>query len=483
MNSQNLFTSYFFDRPSRDLTSVPVGDRGKIYVDVPHRFFGSVSALKAYVKDLGKIGANVLLLLPHFQPSFSEYVVKSYEKPCPLFGDWNVFSEFMKFVETLGMDRMIDIPFNHADWQAENLQRSWFKDHQSNGVEAGADDTDADDQRVRINWGAYVLDNGNPDLINYWVEKIIRPHVKSYHVNAVRIDAAWGLDRAGLARIVGETKKIASNVWFVAENLGMDKLINLADSGIAAGAERYFNNMYWFSKGRAIPSDIYCFNKRSGGKPTCTIFSSHDVLMPAMKALANVRAETYGAIANDKALHRQIVERDGIHSLADVSPQEREAVVHLMKLDFVLAAFMSTDLMFVAGAERGLIERVDVLRSGPGNFALGHESDLPAFMGSVIRMKFSDPLFNRDGKIFPFGDWARGKKGVRGYVRKTGKRTLLVAVNTDLEHTADCPVPASMRRAKTVGEYSTSQVSEGTGAMLNHRIALQPGRALVMIAD
>ena len=62
------------------------------------------------------------------------YVVKDFEKPCQLFGSWEIFADFMLFVEKQGMDRMTDIPFNHADWQAENLKREWFKDFETKHV-------------------------------------------------------------------------------------------------------------------------------------------------------------------------------------------------------------------------------------------------------------------------------------------------------------------------------------------------------------
>jgi glycosidase len=279
----------------------------KIYADVPLRFFNNIDDLKKYVLELKNIGVNVLLILPHFKPSLSPYVVKNYEQPCELFGDWKNFAEFMKFVENLGMDRMIDIPFNHADWQADNLKREWFKDYENDGIEAGADDVDADNNRVRINWGAFILDNSLAELQNYWLEKVIFPHIEKYHVNSIRIDAAWGLDPNGLKRIISATKKRYPHVWFLAENLGMAPLIELAESGIEAGADRFFNNMYWYSGGLYIPADIYKLYKRSNALPTCSIFSSHDTLMPAMKALAKIRSDEVKGL-NDKAIVRKFVE-------------------------------------------------------------------------------------------------------------------------------------------------------------------------------
>jgi glycosidase len=189
------------------LTALQSDDCGKVYADVPLSFFSSIEDLKNYVLELKKLGVNVLLILPHFLPALSPYVVKSYEQPCDLFATWENFAQFMQFVADLGMDRMIDIPFNHADWEAHNLKREWFIEHENNGVEAGADDVDADNNRIRVNWGAYILDNANEELQNYWLEKVIFPHVEKYNVNSIRIDAAWGLDLSGLKRIIGETNK------------------------------------------------------------------------------------------------------------------------------------------------------------------------------------------------------------------------------------------------------------------------------------
>ncbi len=477
-----LFASFAGDLVPEPLRLLPPERQGRIYADVPHRYFASTHDLQAYVGTLRQLGVNVLLLMPHFLPSFSEYVVKDYEQPCQLFGSWEKFAAFMQFVEAQGLDRMIDIPFNHADWQAEHLHREWFVEHATHGKEAGADDVDADGNRIRVNWGAFILDNANPELISYWLEKVIYPHVGHYHINAIRIDAAWGLDPNGLARLVQETKARYPHVWFLAENLGMDKLINLARSGIAAGAERYFHNMYWYSGGRAIPSDIYRFRKQSGGKPTCAIFASHDTLMPAMKALAMVQADRLGALS-DKALHRQVIERDGLTSLTQLSADERARVVRLMELEFVLAAFLSTDLMFVAGAERGLLAKVDVLTSGPEHFAKGIDSDLPATMAGVLQMKAADPLFCTEGVVLPFGEWGRGKTGCRGYVRTSGQRHLVAAVNTDATKPAFFRLPKRVRQAKRLFEMTPAGRRGPLPTTLGPELALGPGQAAILFTQ
>ena len=139
--------------------ALPNEKRGKIYADVPLNYFSNIDELKNYVVELKKLGVNVLLILPHFKPSFSPYVVADYEQPCSLFGSWEKFTEFTAFVESLGIDRMIDIPFNHADWNCAHLQREWYKEYKTNGIEAGADDEDADGNRIHVNWGAFILDN------------------------------------------------------------------------------------------------------------------------------------------------------------------------------------------------------------------------------------------------------------------------------------------------------------------------------------
>ncbi len=421
---------------------LPEHQRGKIYADVPLNFFRNVEDLKNYVVDLKSLGVNVLLILPHFLPSFSAYVVKNFERPCELFGTWESFADFMLFVKDLGMDRMIDIPFNHADWQGENLKREWFKNHADKGIEAGADDEDADKKRVRINWGAYVLDNANPELQNYWLEKVIYPHVESMHVNAIRIDAAWGLDPNGLKRIIKETRQRFRHVWFLAENLGMAPLIKLAVSGIAAGADRFFNNIYWYSGGLYIPTDIYKLYKRSKGVPTCTIYSSHDTLMPAMKAYSRLRSADISG-CNDKAVVRKFVDQEKLHSLSQLPAEERQAVIALMKLDFAMAALMSSDLMFAAGSEKCLFERIDVLRSGPEEFARGIDSDLPAFMSDIIRIKASDSLFNHEGIVIPFGTWKPDQVGIKGFCKSAAGRHVLVAVNTGSK-IAKCRIPRRM---------------------------------------
>ncbi|RCK81670.1 MAG: hypothetical protein OZSIB_0804 [Candidatus Ozemobacter sibiricus] len=474
-----LFVSFLADQAPVPLTPLPPERQGRIYADVPHRYFATAEDLEAYVGTLRQLGVNVLLLLPHFLPSFSEYVVKDYERPCRLFGSWERFAAFMRFVAAQGLDRMIDIPFNHADWQAEHLRREWFIEAPTGGKEAGADDVDADGNRIRVNWGAFILDNANPALIDYWLERVIFPHVGQYHVNAIRIDAAWGLDPNGLARLVRETKARHPHVWFLAENLGMDKLINLARSGIAAGAERYFHNMYWYSGGRGIPADIYRFHKQSGGKPSCAIFASHDTLMPALKALATVQAPRLGHLS-DKALHRQVIERDGLTSLAQLSAEERARVVRLMELEFILAAFQSTDLMFVAGAERGLLAKVDVLTSGPADFAKGIDSDLPGTMARVLQMKAADPLFCSEGVLLPFGEWRRGQTGCRGYVRTSGRRHLLVAVNTDPAKPAFFRLPKRLREARQIYELTPAGRRGPLPKTFGPELALGPGQAAIL---
>ncbi|HEY9069125.1 MAG TPA: hypothetical protein VIV61_02655 [Candidatus Ozemobacteraceae bacterium] len=475
-----LLATFFTGNGSRPFDRLPAERCGKVYVDLPHRFFADTASMFEYLRSVRDIGANVMLLLPHFLPSFSEYVVKDYERPCPLFGSWETFGAFMAAVRDLGMDRMIDIPFNHADRQAEHLQPHWYQAHEAGGIEAGADDVDADGNRVRINWGAYVLDNGSPELIRYWLDKVIRPHVRHLNVNAIRIDAAWGLDRDGLAEIVHGTKALAPDVWFVAENLGMARLIELAESGLAAGAERYFNNMYWYDGGRYIPSDIYRFHKRSKGRPSCAIWSSHDVLMPAMKVLPAADPARYGGFTNDKALHRQVVEYDGIRSLAQFTATVRDRVLRLMKLDLLLACFQSSDLMFTAGSERGLIERIDVLRTGPAEWSRGAESDIPAFFKQLLRVRGGDELFNRDGVLIPFGTWKRGTTGIRGYVKRVPGRDLLVAANMDLDTPRPLAVPACLRSAQGVREISGDHFRQGDGRSLAAEVMLAPGQGCIM---
>jgi hypothetical protein len=455
--------------------------RGKIYADVPLSFFASIDDLKKYIIELKDIGVNVLLILPHFLPSLSPYVVKDYQQPCPLFGNWENFAELMKFVEDLGMDRMIDIPFNHADFNALHLRREWFKDHENDGIEAGADDVDADNNRIRINWGAFILDNSLEELQNYWLENVIFPHVEKYHINAIRIDAAWGLDPAGLARIVGETRQRFPNVWFLAENLGMAPLIKLAESGIAAGADRFFNNIYWYSGGLYIPTDIYTLYKRSNGVPTCTIYSSHDVLMPAMKALARIRADEVQGL-NDKAIVRKFVQYEDTHSLAQLDADTVAQILALMKIEFALAALMSSDVMFAAGSEKGLFERIDVCNSGPENFAAGISSDLPEFMRDLLKIKQSDLVFNQEGTVIPFGCWKPDQTGLKGYVKtcKDGRQAL-VCVNTDADQALSLRLPKRIRTADNL----TILNAEGSHniAGIADEISLNPYQIMIITCN
>jgi hypothetical protein len=453
----------------------------KIYADVPLRFFNNIDDLKKYVLELKNIGVNVLLILPHFKPSLSPYVVKNYEQPCELFGDWKNFAEFMKFVENLGMDRMIDIPFNHADWQADNLKREWFKDYENDGIEAGADDVDADNNRVRINWGAFILDNSLAELQNYWLEKVIFPHIEKYHVNSIRIDAAWGLDPNGLKRIISATKKRYPHVWFLAENLGMAPLIELAESGIEAGADRFFNNMYWYSGGLYIPADIYKLYKRSNALPTCSIFSSHDTLMPAMKALAKIRSDEVKGL-NDKAIVRKFVEYENIRLLQHLGSEKITEIFKIMELEFALTALMTTDLMFAAGSEKGLFERIDVLESNAENFAKGVDSDFPLFMKQIIEIKKSAQIFNAEGVLLPFGQWQPDKFGCKGFVKSGADGNhALVCVNNSKFDRVELQIPRRMQNADSYcfyspqGSYVTDQIEPV--------IKLEPQKLVILTSE
>ncbi|MDD3000646.1 MAG: hypothetical protein PHF29_02715 [Candidatus Riflebacteria bacterium] len=452
---------------------------GKVYADVPLSFFENIESLKNYVLSLKELGVNVLLILPHFLPSFSAYVVRNYEQPCSLFKTWKNFSDFMKFVKDLDMDRMIDIPFNHADWSADNLKREWYINHESGGVEAGADDEDADKKRVRINWGAFVLDNSIVELQDYWLEKVIYPHIEKMHVNAIRIDAAWGLDREGLKRIVSKTKaKFGDKVWFLAENLGMAKLIKLAESGLAAGADRFFNNMYWYNGGLYIPTDIFTLYKQSKGAPTCTIYSSHDTLFPAMKGLAKLRANEVKGL-NDKGIVRKFVEYEKITSLQQLDESTKQSIIALMKQDFALAALMSSDVMFAAGSEKALFERISVCNSSAESFKKGIESDLPDFMKTILKIKGSDSIFSAEGVIIPFGGWKAEESGIKGYLKSTddGKH-LLVAVNngeTDLE----CKIPKRMKKMGNGYVYSDKGRQK---ISLPQRMVISKGQILIITA-
>lgn len=444
---------------TKPLQAISADKRGKVYADVPLNYFNNIDELKNYVKELKQLGVNTLLILPHFKPSFSPYVVADYEQPCDLFGTWEKFTEFMLFVEELGMDRMIDIPFNHADWGAAHLKREWYKNYQNNGIEAGADDEDADGNRIHVNWGAFILDNSIKELQDYWLEKVIYPHLQERHVNAIRIDAAWGLDEQGLKRIVQETKKRFPNVWFLTENLGMAKLIKLAKSGIEAGADRFFNNMYWYNGGIYIPTDIYVLYKRSNGVPTSTIFSSHDTLMPAMKAYSRLRSNDIKGM-NNKAIVRQFVQYDNIHSVQQFDEYTRNEVIAQMKLDFALSALMSTDMMFVAGSERALFESNNVCGSTPEDFAKGVESDLPNFMQDVLNIKRSAEVFNKEGVVVPFGLWKLDQAGVRGYVKTCANgQQAFVAVNNS-DDPIEVKMPKRIRKAGKGILYTSGDAAE-----------------------
>ncbi len=482
MHNDQMFANPCPKAPVKPNRPIEVMAQGKIYADVPLNFFGDLDSLRNYVVELKSLGVNVLLILPHFLPGLSAYVVRDYEQPCPLFTTWEAFADFMLYVKDLGMDRMIDIPFNHADWQVENLERSWFKKHAEKGIEAGADDEDADGNRVRVNWGAYELDNSNPALQSYWLEKVIFPHVEKYNVNAIRIDAAWGLDKSGLQRIVGETLQRFPHVWFLAENLGMSKLIKLAESSIAAGARRFFNNIYWYSGGIAIPSDIYRLYKRSHGVPTCSIYSSHDTLMPAMKALARVRsAEVKGL--NDKAIVRKFVQYEKLQSLRQLDLPTQSAVIGLMKLDFALTALLSSDLMFAAGSEKALFERIDVLRSGPAEFARGIDSDLPVFMSEIMQIKSSHKAFNSEGVVVPFGSWKADRPGIRGYVKSLADGSHAMVAANGGKASGSIALPRRMRKAKNVTIFTPGGHVTCRLADLPAGIELQPGQLLIMLCE
>jgi hypothetical protein len=475
--------SFFSPDSAISKTSPSLSDKqkGKVYADVPLSYFANLDELKQYVLDLKYLGVNVLLILPHFLPSLSPYVVKSYEKPCKLFSNWENFAAFMKFVADQGMDRMIDIPFNHADWEAENLKREWFCEHENQGIEAGADDVDADNNRIHVNWGAYVLDNSNPELQNYWLEKVIFPHIEKYNVNAIRIDAAWGLDSEGLTRIIKETKKRFPQVWFLAENLGMAPLIKLAKSGIQAGADRFFNNLYWYNGGLYIPADIYKLYKRSNKVPTCTIFSSHDTLMPAMKALAKARADQIKGL-NDKAIVRKFVQYENIHSLADISTKEFKIVSTYMKTDFALSALFSSDLMFVAGSEKALFERTDVLQSNPESFRKGIDSDFPQFAQKIIRIKFSHSVFNVEGITIPFGSWEQNKTGIKGFVKTCSNGDqCLVCANTDLKEFKKFIIPNRIKDAVRFKFHTDNSIFESD--QINSEIELAPSQLVILTCE
>lgn len=474
----------FFELPDlqkNPLPQLPEKLHGKVYADVPLAFFATIEELKKYVLELKDIGVNVLLILPHFLPSLSPYVVKNYEKPCQLFATWQDFSGFMKFVADLGMDRMIDIPFNHADWQAENLKREWFKNGDSDGIEAGADDVDADNNRVRINWGAYILDNSNQELLSYWLEKVIFPHIEDFHVNSIRIDAAWGLDPDGLKQIISETKAKHPEVWFLAENLGMAPLIELAESGIEAGADRFFNNIYWYDGGLYIPTDIYTLFKRSNGVPTCTIFSSHDVLMPTMKAMAKLRKDDVKGL-NDKAIARKFVEYENIHSISQFHQNDIDEIVTVMKNDFALAALMTSDTMFAAGSEKCLFERIDVLNSNPESFSRETISDFPQHMKAILKIKSAQHVFNQEGVVIPMGQWKSYQTGLKGFVKTCSDgQQCLVCVNTDQHQNHALIMPNRIKSATDFrifsadGYFSTSSIDE--------KVILDPQQLLILTCE
>lgn len=458
----------------------------KIYLDLPYRYFADLDSLKSYLNAIEKMGINVLLILPHFQYSHSEYVVKDYQTPTQFFGTWEAFADFMKFLKDKKWDTMIDIPFNHCDKDVKGIKASLFKkDEEGEKKEAGAMDWDTEGNEIFIGWGAYVLDNSKAELIDFWVNKVIQPHVEQYHVDAVRIDAAWGLPDKGIKRLIANSKKLVPAPWFLAENLGMDQLYTLAKTAIKAGADRFFNNFFWYDGGLTIPKDMQKLQQKSGGLKTCTIWANHDVIKPAMKAFILLKAHEFEGKNMEYIVHH-IVENWNIRSIKQLSDWEIKAILTVAKQEYFIEALVSTDIMLEAGAEQLLFMRTDVMRTGPEDFKKGIETDLPDFIGFVNQLKKTFQILHNEGTILPFGQWKLGTRGVKGYLKKWNNSLAIVAVNNDLyndQSSYPLSFPTRITDYKKIKVIAGDKLLTFKTNQLPKQISLNPGDIFLAIAE
>jgi hypothetical protein len=143
---------------------------------------------------------------------------------------------------------------------------------------------------------------------------------------------------------------------------------------------------------------------------------------------------------------------------------------------------MSSDVMFAAGSEKGLFERIDVCNSGPENFAAGISSDLPEFMRDLLKIKQSDLVFNQEGTVIPFGCWKPDQTGLKGYVKtcKDGRQAL-VCVNTDADQALSLRLPKRIRTADNL----TILNAEGSHniAGIADEISLNPYQIMIITCN
>jgi hypothetical protein len=203
--------------------------------------------------------------------------------------------------------------------------------------------------------------------------------------------------------------------------------------------------------------------------------------MPAMKSYSRLRSADIKGL-NDKAVVRRFVDQEKIDSLTRLEKTVVQKTIHQMKLDFALAALMSSDVMFAAGSEKALFERIDVLRSGPAEFGRGISSDFPDFMKDLLQIKFSMAILNQEGTVIPFGKWALDQSGIRGFVKSVSRTEhFMVAVNSS-EHCAEVTIPKRIRRAAKCAILLSGARINLTPTELPDRINLPAGQILLLAA-
>jgi hypothetical protein len=139
--------------------------------------------------------------------------------------------------------------------------------------------------------------------------------------------------------------------------------------------------------------------------------------------------------------------------------------------------------MFAAGSEKALFERIDVLRSGPAEFARGIDSDLPVFMSEILQIKHSHKAFNSEGVVVPFGSWKADRPGVRGYVKSFANDShALIAVNGGKE-SGSISLPRRMRQASKATIFTQNGHANCKLADLPESIELKPGQILILLGE
>ena len=328
---------------------------------------GSIKHWENHLPRIADMGFNWIYLNPFHYPGFSGslYAVKDYFAFNPRFlegvegNPFQALGHFCRLAREMDMAVMMDLVLNHTASDALLVAEhpEWYVRNPDGSLKHPCCIDPADSKRVTV-WGDLAelefWPPPDPDgLLKFFLGVISR--YLDVGIRGFRCDAAYKVPGDFWAALIRQTRQKRPGTCFVAETLGcrLPEIKQLRK----AGFDLLYNSSKWWDFQAPWCLEQYRENRKIA--PSISFPETHDTT-------------------------RLIAEVSG-----------NQAVV---KQSYLFAAFFSAGLLMPMGFEYGLPEKLDVIRSHPGEWQ-EKQIDLTEFITQVNRMKRSCPVLQEEGPI------------------------------------------------------------------------------------